>query len=204
MVYFSRIFLMLFIVVLAACSTKMTAPESNFLSSYAVLSDDPNSSVSSAKLTATIDPLRLKIGEIVWRGASISNISASESGALIALLEKQLIESLNALPKNPNGSAVTIRAAITRDETVSPLLNTLGTLLLVGPLERGGAAVEIEAVDSETGKQVAALKFGYYPPLSDLAARFSRMSPGGIAVKKAAIDFSKLLAPSIVSGTVKP
>jgi Protein of unknown function (DUF3313) len=108
------------------------------------------------------------------------------------------------MPKISAGRPVIIRAAITRVVTVSPLVNTVGTILLVGPLDRGGAAVELEAVDAETGTQVAALKFGHYPPLSDLAARFSRLSPAEIALKKAVVDFSELLTPSVAAGVITP
>jgi Protein of unknown function (DUF3313) len=204
MYYFSRIFLITITIALTACSTQMSAPQSGFLSSYAGLSADPDSSLSSVKPTVTIDPSRVKVGEVVWRGASDSGISTLDADRLVALLGKQLKENLEAMPKNPTGRPVIVRAAITRVASVSPLVNTVGTLLLIGPLDRGGAAMELEAVDADTGKQVAALKFGYYPPLSDLTARFSRLAPAEIAIAKAAVDFSKLLAPQITVGAATP
>lgn len=80
-------------------------------------------------------------------------------------------------------------------ETVSTALNTVGTLLLIGPVDRGGAAVEVEAVDPKTGRQLAALRLGYFAPLTDLKARFSKLAPAEIAVRKAAVDFAALLKP---------
>jgi hypothetical protein len=71
----------------------------------------------------------------------------------------------------------------------------VSTLLLSVPLDRGGAAVEIEAVDPQTGRQLAALRWGYFAPLSDITARFSKLAPAEIAVRKAAVDFVSLLNP---------
>jgi hypothetical protein len=93
-----------------------------------------------------------------------------------------------------------LRAAITRIETVSPALNTLSALVLVVPLDRGGAAVEIEAVDPQTGRQLAALTQGYFAPLTELKARFSKLAPAEIAVRKAAADFAALLQPAADGG----
>jgi hypothetical protein len=66
-------------------------------------------------------------------------------------------------------------------------------VLLFGPLDRGGAAVEIEAVDPQTGRQLAAMTQGYFAPLSELKARFSKLAPAEIALRKAAADFVPLM-----------
>ena len=122
-------------------------------------------------------------------------LAAIACRALIAQLRRELQQQVQALPASPQGRPAQIRAAVTRLETVSPGLNTLGTLLLIGPLDRGGAAVEIEAVDPQTGRQLAALRLGYFAPLSELKARFSKLAPAEIAVRKAAADFAALLKP---------
>ena len=44
----------------------------------------------------------------------------------------------------------------------------------------------------------AAPRLGYFTPLSELRARFSRLAPAEIAVRKAAADFVVLLKPSAV------
>lgn len=85
-----------------------------------------------------------------------------------------------------------LRAAITRVETVSPLLNTLSSLVPTIPLDRRGAAVEIEAVDPHTGRQIAALIQGWRAPLAELMARFSKLPAAEIAARKAAADFVPL------------
>jgi hypothetical protein len=119
---------------------------------------------------------------------------------LLAQLRTELQQRVQALPAQPLGRPAVLRAAITRVETVSPALNTLSALLLVVPLDRGGAAVEIEAVDPQTGRQLAALTQGYFAPMSELKARFSRLAPAEIAVRKAAADFVPLLQPATDAG----
>ena len=44
----------------------------------------------------------------------------------------------------------------------------------------------------------AAPRLGYFTPLSELKARFSKLAPAEIAVRKAAADFVVLLKPSAV------
>jgi hypothetical protein len=97
------------------------------------------------------------------------------------------------LPAAPHGRPVVLRAAITRVEPVSAGLNTASALLLFVPIDRGGAAVEIEAIDVHTGEQLAAMRSGYFPPMTELKARFGKLAPAEIALRKAAADFARLL-----------
>ena len=94
------------------------------------------------------------------------------------------------------GRPAVLRAAITRVETVSPALNALSALVLVVPLDRGGASVDIEALDPDTGKQLAALTQGHFAPLSELKAHFSKLAPAQLALRKAAADFGVLMRPT--------
>jgi hypothetical protein len=112
---------------------------------------------------------------------------------LLALLRSELQQRVQALPAQPLGRPAVLRAAITRVETVSPLLNTLSSLVLTIPLERGGAAMEIEAVDPQTGRQLAALTPGWRAPVTELMVRFSKLAAAETAVRKAAADFVLLL-----------
>lgn len=183
------------IATLSACSTVMTTSQSGYLSDYSALAATPDSASASRAATQAIDPARVSIAEVVWRVDARPDIGNDERDALIAQLRRELQQQVQALPASPQGRPAQIRAAVTRLETVSPGLNTLGTLLLIGPLDRGGAAVEIEAVDPQTGRQLAALRLGYFAPLSELKARFSKLAPAEIAVRKAAADFAALLKP---------
>jgi hypothetical protein len=59
-------------------------------------------------------------------------------------------------------------------------------------LERCGAAVEIEAVDPQTGRQLAALTQGWRALLTELMVRFSKLGAAEVAVRQAAADFALL------------
>jgi hypothetical protein len=179
----------------SACSTVMTTSRSGYLSDYSALTKATDSASAGRAVTQAIDPAQVSIAEVAWRVDARPDIGNDERDALIAQLRRELQHQVRALPVAPQGRPAQIRAAVTRVETVSPGLNTIGTLLLIGPLDRGGAAVEIEAVDPQTGRQLAALKLGYFTPLSDLKARFSKLAPAEIAVRKAAADFAALLKP---------
>ncbi len=179
---------------LAACGTVMKAEQTTFLSSYAGLITGADEGQEILRAHSGIDPARVQLGEVIMQPGVGVALSPEERSQLTALLRQQLQQRVQEMPKNPSGQAVVLRAAITKVETVSPGLNTVGTLLLIGPLDRGGAAFEIEAVDPVNGKQLAAMKLGHYSPLSDLRARFSRLEPTEIAIRKAAKDFVVLLA----------
>jgi hypothetical protein len=185
---------------MAACSTVMPTAHSGFLSDYTALAGTPGEASASRTSADRIDPARVSVDAVAWRVTGNVDISADEREALLAQLRSELRQRVQALPAQPEGRPAVLRAAITRVETVSPALNALSALLLVVPLDRGGAAVEIEAVDPQTGRQLAALTQGYFAPLSELKARFIRMAPAEIAVRKAAADFVPLMQPASEAG----
>jgi aspartyl/asparaginyl beta-hydroxylase (cupin superfamily) len=53
--------------------------------------------------------------------------------------------------------------------------------------------MEIEAVDPQTGRQLAALTPGWRAPVTELMVRFSKLAAAEIAIRKAATDFVLLL-----------
>jgi Protein of unknown function (DUF3313) len=183
---------------LAACGTTMNTSQSGFLSSYRDLTPNADASASTLRPTEAIDPSRVRLGEIEWRGNGKTDLSTEEQTQLVSLLRTELQSRLAQMPQNTGGRAVVIRAAITRVEVVSPALNTLSTVFLFAPLDRGGVATEFEAIDGNTGKQLGAMTAGYYAPLSELSARFSKLAPAELAIKKAAEDFTLLLQPASV------
>lgn len=185
---------------LAACSTVMPTAQSGFLSDYSALAGAPDEATASRPSADTIDPARVSIDAVSWRVPGSADISAEEREALLTQLRSELQRHLRALPAQPQGRPAVLRAAITRVETVSPALNLVSALVLTVPLDRGGAAVEIEAVDPQTGRQLAALTLGYFAPLSKLKARFSKLAAADLAVRKAAADFVPLLQPAPVAG----
>jgi len=174
----------------------MPSSQSGFLSGYGELKSNEAGGPKTKWATAAIDPAQARIGEIKWMVPARADISSDEQSALITVFRDELQVQLARLPAVPEGRPVVLRAAITRVETVSPALNALSTALLVVPFDRGGAATEIEAVDAETGKHIAAIELGYFAPLSDFFARFNKLAPAEIALRKAAGDFGQILAPA--------
>jgi hypothetical protein len=189
---------------LTACSTVLPTAHSGFLSDYTALAVAPDAAAASRASADRIDPARVTVDAVAWRvpvGAHISadistDITTAEREALLALLRSELQQRVQAMPAQPLGRPAVLRAAITRVETVSPLLNTLSSLLLTIPLERGGAAMEIEAVDPQTGRQLAALTPGWRAPVTELMVRFSKLAAAEVAIRKAAADFVLLLQPA--------
>lgn len=184
----------------SACSTVMTMPQTDFLSSYAALTPDPDTGSAGSRSAMVIDPARVTIGDIEWRADAGAGIDEEERRTLLGHLGDDLLERVRTLPQAPLGRPAVLRAAITRVETVSPSLNAVSALLLFAPLDRGGAVVEIEALDSDTGKQLAALRQGYFTPLSQMKVRFSKLAPAQLALSKAATDFGVLLQPAAGGG----
>ncbi len=185
---------------LTACSTVLPTAHSGFLSDYTALAGGADAAAASRASADRIDPARVTVDAVAWRVKGSTDISTEEREALLALLRSELQQRVQALPAQPQGRPAVLRAAITRVETVSPLLNTLSSLLLTIPLERGGAAMEIEAVDPQTGRQLAALTPGWRAPVTELMVRFSKLAAAEVAIRKAAADFVLLLQPAPDAG----
>ena len=91
------------------------------------------------------------------------------------------------------GQTVTIKATITEGKTVSPMLNMVTTVLLFVPVDRGGAVVELQAVD-QTGKVVAAMMYRYSGEIMEFGANFSKTAQIQVAAQRAAERFANLLS----------
>lgn len=188
---------------LSACSTTMsTKSDTGFLTSYEGLTTTEGNSEARVQTRVAIDPSRIAVAEVVWRVPAGGSLNDVEQTKLLAQFRHELIQQTRNLPASVAGRPVRLRAAITRVETVSPVLNTVGMLLLIGPLDRGGMAVEIEAIDAETGSQLAGLRLGYYAPLSEFSARFGKLAPAEVALQRAAKEFVSLLQPGAAPATV--
>lgn len=175
---------------LAGCSA-MPATRSGFLTEPATLSFNEDGSIGRYRASAAIDVARSSVGEIRW--AAPESITEEEREALTKSLRQALTAATTEARSPGPGRPVLVRAAITRVETVSPTVNTVWALLLLPPFDRGGAAVELEAVDAETGRPLAAMSHAYFAPLSEFRARFSRLAPAEVAFRRASQEFVALL-----------
>ncbi|KQV49502.1 hypothetical protein ASC95_18075 [Pelomonas sp. Root1217] len=178
---------------ISACSTVMVTAHGNFLSDYSGLTPDPDGGSTRSRSAIAIDPSQVSIGAVEWHMASSGDVSDEERGLLLRHLNEELATQLRELPSSPLGRPAILRAAITRVETVSPALNAVSALVFIVPLDRGGASVEMEAIDATTGEQLAALTLGHFAPLSEFKSRFSKLAPAQLALSKAANDFGTLL-----------
>ena len=185
--------------IVSACSTVMAPSQSGFLSSYSALSRDRDGA-ARLRSTTVIDPTRVTIGEVEWRAPADAGLGQDERVLLLRQLGNELAARVRDLPAAPDGRPAVLRAAITRVETVSPALNAVSALMLIVPLDRGGASVDIEALDPDTGKQLAALAQGHFAPLSEFKSHFSKLAPAQLALRKSAADFGVLMRPSDDAG----
>jgi hypothetical protein len=69
----------------------------------------------------------------------------------------------------------------------------LTAVFLTVPLDRGGAAVEIQVLDAETLRPLASMAHANFAPVSEFRARFSVLAPAELALNAAAIELAKLL-----------
>ncbi|MEA9390018.1 DUF3313 family protein [Acerihabitans sp. TG2] len=173
----------------------MATKTSGFLGSYDHLVPATDGSMRMLRTPYALDPAHTVITAVEWRVTGSNRLSAEERAMLLSALKTGLQQEINRLPATHSGRSVEIRAAITDIATVSPALNVLSVALIAAPLDRGGAAVEIEAVDTDTGNQLAAMSMGYFAPMSDLQARFSSLAPATIALNKESAEFGSLLHP---------
>lgn len=174
------------------CST-MPATRNGYLSDYGRIVVQDDGGRGAFRSAAPIDPARTRVAEVEWRVQGDAGVSSQDQARLVAMFRQELVAALARLPARPEASPGEVRAAITTVKTVSPLVNAASTLLIFVPVDEGGAAVEIEALDARSGQQIAALVQGHHAPLSQFVARFQTLAPTELALKKAAQDFAALV-----------
>ncbi len=177
-----NILLWVSLISLAACSA-MPTTHSGFLSSGALVTPHEESALYEKREGL----------QVSWQVEAGHDISEQEQQELKGLLRREI---KTALAKKANEKAVKIpleaiqiRAAITRIEAVSPALNWFTTIVLFVPMDHGGAAVELEAVDIRSNKVITQLRFASWTPISELRAHFTRLAPANVALTAAAHEF---------------
>jgi len=177
---------------LAACST-MQATDTGFLKNRSDMTTSQDGSMATFRSTTPVDPHQVRSLSVVWAMPAGEAIPEAERARLIATLEAAISRETEALPQSADGRPVVIRAVITRVESVSPVLNVLTAVFLTVPLDRGGAAVEIQVLDAETLQPLASMAHAYFAPIAEFRARFSALAPAELALNAAAIELAKLL-----------
>ncbi len=177
---------------LAACST-MQATDTGFLTNRSDMTTSQDGSTSTFRSPTAVDPHQVRALSVEWAMPAGAAIPEAERARLIATLEAAISRETEALPQSAGGRPVVIRAVITRVESVSPVLNVLTAVFLTVPLDRGGAAVEIQVLDAETLQPLASMAHAYFAPIAEFRARFSALAPAELALNAAAIELAKLL-----------
>ena len=187
-----RFLLLVSVTVLAACST-MQATDTGFLKNRSEMTTSKDGSSAYYRSLTPVDPHQVRSISVEWATPTYGVLPEIERARLISTLEAAISRETKALPKSVGGHPVVIRAVITRVESVSPALNVLTSVFLTMPLDRGGAAVEIQVLDADTLKPLASMAHAYFAPISEFKARFSALAPAELALNTAASELAKLL-----------
>jgi hypothetical protein len=187
-----RLLLVLCAAGLAACTT-MQATDSGFLKNRSEMTSSQDGSTATFRSPTPVDPHQVRSLSVEWAMPAVAAIPEAEKARLIATLEAAIARETEALPQCAGGRPVVIRAVITRVESVSPVLNVLTAVFLTVPLDRGGAAVEIQVLDAETLQPLASMAHAYFAPIAEFRARFSALAPAELALNVAALELAKLL-----------
>jgi hypothetical protein len=171
----------------------MQATDSGFLKNRSEMTSSQDGSTATFRSPTPVDPHQVRSLSVEWAMPAVAAIPEAEKARLIATLEAAIARETEALPQCAGGRPVVIRAVITRVESVSPVLNVLTAVFLTVPLDRGGAAVEIQVLDAETLQPLASMAHAYFAPIAEFRARFSALAPAELALNVAALELAKLL-----------
>jgi hypothetical protein len=187
-----RLLLLVSVTGLAACST-MQATDTGFLKNRSEMTTSTDGSTAYYRSPSPVDPHQVRSISVEWATPADSTVPETERARLISTMEGAISREIKALPKSVGGHPVVIRAVITRVESVSPALNVLTSVFLTVPLDRGGAAVEIQVLDADTLQPLASMAHAYFVPITEFKARFSALAPAELALNAAASELAKLL-----------
>jgi hypothetical protein len=187
-----RLSLLVSVTGLAACST-MQATDTGFLKNRSEMTTSKNGSTAYYRSPTPVDPHQVRSISVEWAMPIDAVVPQTERARLISTLRAAISRETEALPRSVGGHPVVIRAIITRVETVNPALNVLTSLFLTVPLDRGGAAVEIQVLDADTLQPLASMAHAYFVPITEFKARFSALAPAELALNAAASKLAKLL-----------
>lgn len=188
----SRLLLLMAVTGLTACST-MQATDTGFLKNRSEMTTSKNGSTAYYRSPTPVDPHQVRSISVEWATPVEATVPETERVRLISTLKAAISREAEALPQSVGGHPVVIRAVITRVESVNPALNVLTSIFLTVPLDRGGAAVEIQVLDADTLQPIASMAHAYFVPITEFKARFSALAPAELALNAAASELAKLL-----------
>lgn len=177
---------------LAACST-MQVTDTGFSKNRSEMTTSKDGSTAYYRSPTPVDPHQVRSISVEWATPVEATAPETERVRLISTLKAAISREAGALPQSVGGHPVVIRAVITQVESVNPALNVLTSIFLTAPLDRGGAAVEVQELDADTLQPIASMAHAYFVPITEFKARFSALAPAELALNAAACALAKLL-----------
>jgi Protein of unknown function (DUF3313) len=179
------------ITVLSACSTIPLPSEPSSIDGQTPLVLSTDGDAKQFRVRGDLKIANVVIETPRWLGAE-SLADKAEIKEVTTRFQLDLQRLIQAAPR-ADGQAITVKATITEGKTVSPALNVVSTILLFMPVDRGGAVVELQAMDA-SGKVIAAMMYRYSGEIMEFGANFSKTAQIQVATQRAAERFAKLLA----------
>jgi hypothetical protein len=186
--YWGILVLLLFILIYG-CATYRAAP-TGFLTDYQRLKADPKEEGISWWETPgvrwgkykrlIIDPVEVRIDTT----KAEREMTPEEMEKLAGSLRKSVVEAMR--PRYPvvertGPDVLRIRAALTHLKPVSPATNVITTVVLMMPVDVGEAAVEVQFIDSVSGKilsELMASQQGSIMAVTQVWTRWSQVEQG--------------------------
>jgi hypothetical protein len=188
-----------------ACASNKPAKPSGFLKDYSgfkPIPEDPSMlyyerpNVDWKKYTKLmIDPVTVYYG----RASKVQPIKPEELKKLADYFRSEAIEAVkDAYPvvDKPGPDVLRIRAAITDLKSANPWMNLAATAAVFMPVDMGGAAMEAEFIDSQTGERLAGVvdrKGGSPINLGDFTGAYTEWGHAKSAFK----EWAKLLRDAL-------
>ncbi len=185
---------------LCACATQ-TPIQSNQATSYEGI-------VKTADGTMQIVPKQADFGRYKWAVVPIIELEPSvvskelrETAQSVVAdlqtgLDKEVGRHFSMTQQPDNEPVLVVNVRITRITEASPGLNVLTTALIGTPLRNGALAVELEAKEASTGRQVALLVWADSGGvMKDFKGNYSRDAHARLLAGRFAIAAGKFLSP---------
>lgn len=189
-----------FAIGLSACATQKPL-QSNQATSYEGL-------VKISDNVMAVAPKKTDYGRYKWAvidsievEPSVASEDSAETtksvvGDLKSALATEVGKSFNVQDGLSNAPTLILHTRITRITEASPATNVLTTALVGTPIMNGALAVELEAIDATSGKQVALLVWADSGGVfKDFTGNYARSSHARALATRFAVDAGKFLSP---------
>jgi hypothetical protein len=184
--------------VASGCASVGAPQQSNTLTSFEQLSVQPDGT-RTWRDPAAGRPESVQIGPgavVFGAGVFLDEEQRLElQRELVGALRLRFAEAGIRVIESPNvASTSTLRVTITAVALASPAVNAMTSLLLFAPLSHGGMTVELEALDSQTNRRVAAMAFEGRAGVQNIGSAFSSLGHAKVQAEVVAERFALLVS----------